>query len=351
MQLLPWVLLAVAWIACADAQAQELLPATPYAAGFALQPALCGAYEGDWRLSLQAFNRNIVQPRSQGGTKTVQQMNHYSLQLERDLNAPWYKGAAGLWLDSERFQGLSIQHAQVALAYDVPLGARTRYHRLRAGFQGGAIQYQVDPDAFTYEDQFDGQGFSGASGQQAPRESLIRYDMSMGMIFYRIQKIRGNPEFNYYLGGALRHLNRPQIGFLASEERQLSMQSLVQAGGILRTRSPWELLPGLIFQHQNDRSNWIGHLALRYSIHEGGSILGKRQAQALVGLYYRPNYSYTILAGLGVEKRWRFAFTYDLRASQHALLQGSRGGMGVALQWLWGSISDEAVNQSPFPDF
>jgi type IX secretion system PorP/SprF family membrane protein len=332
--------------------AQGSIHTVPFALGLSMQPALSGVYEGQWRASLVGLQRNLVLPRSQGGTGQLQQTVHAALQLERDIQAPWFKGGGGLWLDSERMPGLSIQHAQAALAYEVPLSSRVRYHRLRAGFQGGAIQYQLDPSAFSFEDQFDGQGFSRSTLQQLPRESLVRFDLAMGLLFYRIQKIRGNPEFNYYLGGSMRHVNRPEIGFFATEERQLSMLSMLQAGGVLRTRSPWELMGGFMYQYQNDRSHWLGQLAARYSIHEGQSILGQRLAQLLVGINYRPNLSATVLAGLGLQRNLRLACFYEIRTNVRDLLPNQRGGIGLVLQYLWGgSMTDEELNRHPFPDF
>jgi len=334
-----------------EIQAQELISSAPFATGLSLQPAFCGVYEGDWRLSMHAFNRNIVQNQSQNGKGSILEMNHYSMQLERDIKNKWFAGAGGLWLDSERYPGLSVQHAQGVLAYEVPLGTRARYHRLRAGFQGGAIQYVIDPQSFSFEDQFDGRDFSRTSAQNNAQESIIRYDMSVGLMMYRLQKIRGNPEFNYYGGLALRHLNRPQIGFFSTQTNELSLQTVAQGGGVVRTRSAWELLGGMTLQHQNARTNYMGQLYARYSLHEGNSILGKRLLQMTFGTLYRPNYSWSIVTGLSWEKNWRVAFVYDIRNSSNAMLTNERGGLGVVVQALWGGIKDENLNQQPFPDF
>lgn len=332
-------------------KAQALVFPPPFAVGLSIQPALCGAYEGDWRASLVGLQRNLVHPRSQGGTGQLQQLKYAAFQLERSFGSGWRRGGAGLWVDTERSPGLAIQHAQAALSYEVPLGSQIRYHCLRAGFQGGGIQYQLDPSALTFEDQFDGAGFSGTGNQQLPRESLVRFDFSMGVLFYRNQKIRGNPEFNYYIGGSTRHVNRPEIGFFATQERKLSTLWILQTGGVLRTRSPWELLSGLIYQYQNNRSHWLGQLAARYSIYEGQSILGQRLAQVMVGLNYRPNLSATVVAGLGVQRNLRLALFYEIRTNTRELLLNQQGGMGLVLQYLWGRISDESLNQHPFPDF
>lgn len=323
------------------ARAQDPNWSLPYATPMLVNPAMTGLMEGDARIRA-AHRLRRATPQDNFQTSL--------LQGEGRIYNRLMDGGFGGLVAHDNVPGLNTNHFLGSFAYELPFGNKVRYHHVRFGVQAGFTQRSIqNPDLF-FEDQFDGTGFSGSTTELIQGDAELVGDASIGLMWYRTQKIRGNVEFNPFFGAALYHLNAPEFNFLESSAESSTRRLSFQGGGTLHTRSPLDLSLNLTWDFQNESDQATITMLGRYNFFENSMLFGKHKASVMAGTVLRTGDG--ILAYTGVEYRntITFGFAFDVLTSDDRFIDNTYGGMHVMISYMFGheNYRDSAL---PLPLF
>lgn len=359
--------------------AQDFAPGLTFANQTLLSPSFAGLVEGTVSADLSHRLRRATD--TENFTTSV-------LSVDYPLNLKWYTGGAALILATDNAGGLRTNQAHLAFAYEVPKPARIRYHHLRAGFQAGVFQRTLESANLVFADQFNAlvNRFDGARSADALANqgfsTPIAFDAAFSLLFYRTQKIKGNPELNYFLGGSYHHFNRPNIGFGPADVGvELSPRTTLLAGAKYRTRSSVDVNLNAIYTSQNgSQLLTIGAFA-RLVFFERNVLFSNESASLVVGVNLRQqlnevrfvqrpddpstpgvNEEEVVLArrqglesmvpyiGLELNRTFSFAVAYDQILASQTPLTSSFGGVMFMASYAFGANKYKKP-ALPFPIF
>ncbi len=360
----------VALLSSNTVAAQESLPTLLYANPALLNPAMTGAFDGVWKFGATQRLRQATE---------TSRFETTSFFAERSIQNPkkrWLNGGLGLQFWQDNAAGVLVTRMINAnIAWEAPFGARVRYWRLRAGFQLGLLQRTLASGGFTFQDQFDPltSTFSlptleNLSGTSTP----VRINSAFGLLFYRTQKIKGNPEVNYYIGTSIQNLLRPDVSFLGTgaDSTRLSIRYLVHGGFKLRTRGPVDYNLHFAYASYNNTNSLNLSFFTRLAFFEKSVLHGNEAAAIFIGLtgrmllntvtpigneasVQRPSGLETLSPYLGMEfgKGFSFGFAYDLVVSRVTPNATSFGGIYFTAAYMLGNQKVKKSPALPFPLF
>lgn len=245
------------------AQAQDPHFSQFYASPVLLNPALTGAFNGNYRLSaIYREQWGSILRNSQSGLD--------------QLGTPLYRtyGAAADFRTNKGFSdydafgfGVSLMgdkagasnfgtiNANISTSYQRALNY-DRNHFLSIGFQGGVSYRTIDTEHLTFGTQWDGFQYNSMLPQDnfilsnTFNSSFPFYDVSAGLLWYMV----GGERMDAYLGGAVFHINEPNESFSTDNLRaELPMRLSFHGGIHFPLAGQIDLLPKFIvfFQGQS----------------------------------------------------------------------------------------------------
>ncbi len=202
---------------------------------------------------------------------------------------------------------------------------------LSAGFNAGYVSKRIDLSKFTFDNQWNGKFFDGASfnGEQFLNNSALSYfDLQAGINYAYF------PSENQYFNGGLsvHHINQPRETFFSGSDNVVPRRYTGFLNGSFKMNNDWILNPGGYFSLQ----------AKAYEIVAGGSaaynLTGDGSRVVLGGVYYR--WGDAAIAMIGFEmQNVRFTFTYDATVSSLARFNNTNGA------WEFSMIRNGFYNQ------
>ena len=315
-------------------RAQDRFLPFPFAHTSSLSPSLTGVMSERVRLSLSNFNYRTVLPKQQNRlSDDLLVYRSAFFAADKGFDHKLMQGGIGIRVSTEDFAGLRYNKLHASLAYEVPLGLRMRYSRLRFGVQAGVMQMTLGDDPLTFEDQFQQRGFGGTTAESLSRLTATVPDLSTSLIYYKTQKIKGNPELNYYGGFTLHHLNRPIWGFFANTQDRLGIRSVFWAGARFRTRKPMDYNANLMLYRQGHQNTWGTHLFCRYLFYKGEPLFSEEKLQISVGFNYIHYQSFTPILAIGYLNKYHLAVAYNILTDQADFLPNVMGGLNVGFNY------------------
>lgn len=283
-------------------------------------------------------------------------------------------GGLGLQVQQEKAGGLAINQAHALITWEAPLGRRVRYHHLRAGVAAGIIQMNVNLNDIVLFDQYNQITGAFTSPLSDPLllasdgSSPIKFDLSLGLLFYRTQKIKGNPELNYFLGAAMHRITQPTLSLAgAGEGPRLSENYIVTGGVRYRTRSSLDYNMYSIFRRENNSSELISSIYLRAIIYQNAVLfVGKQGAVIYAGVNVRQQLNQVDFApgavedpgiesispffGLELQNAFIFGIAFETIVADNTALSNTYGGLQISVKYLLGG-KDYSRPALPVPLF
>jgi len=320
-----------------------------YSIPTAVSPTMAGLIEGKTRLAATHRLRRATDHVSYN-------TSIFCVDVPFSLNQNVYgsqgsRGGVSLLAATDFVKGMNTTQVQLSGAYEVPLGVKTRYHHIRGGFQAGLIQRKlVQPDLY-FEDQYDGSNFSLPTQEAFVGNSKLNFDAAIGAMWYRTQKIKGNPEFNPWAGFSVHHITRPNLRFTYEKAERLSLRYTLHAGGKFRTRSPFDANLNILYIRQNN-SNLVNiSLFGRWVFYEDNVWFGTEKADVMLGTVIRPGESVSIYASSSFLRTYSIGFGYDLLTNKAQKIPSTMyGGFQFTLSYLIGG-KDFEKSYLPYPIF
>ncbi len=358
---------------------QDFAPGLTFANQTLLAPSFAGLVEANVSADLSHRIRRATD--TDNFTTSV-------LSIDYPLNLKWYTGGAALILASDNAGGLRTNQAHLAFSYEVPKPARIRYHHLRAGFQVGVFQRTLESANLVFADQFSAlvNQFTGTRSNDVLANqgfsTPLAFDAAFSLLFYRTQKIKGNPELNYFLGASYHHLNRPSIGFgTADVGVELSPRTTILGGLKYRTRSSVDVNLNAIYTSQNSSQLLTVGVFARLVFFERNVLFSNESASLIVGVNLRqqlnevrfvqtpddpatPNANEEVVTvarreglesmvpyiGLELNRSFSFAVAYDQILASQTALTSSFGGVMFMASYSFGANKYKKP-ALPFPIF
>jgi type IX secretion system PorP/SprF family membrane protein len=341
--------------------AQERYLPFPFSQPSQISPSLTGVMDERVRLSLTNFNFRVVQPQRQNApSDEVMNYSAFYFNADKGFENKWLKGGLGLRLSTENFAGLRYNKGYLAFAYAVPLGYKRRYTHLRFGIQAGFVQMALGDDPLIFEDQFRQRGFSGSSAERLPQLSTAQADLSASLLFYKSQKIIGNPELNYFAGLTLHHLNRPIWGFFDGIQERLPIRYVAFAGMKYRLRKPFDYNLTVLLYQQRSQTTFGGQFYARYLLYKKDDHFSDEQFQFSLGFNYIHYQLFTPIFAIGYHQKYHLAIAYNLMTDRADFLPNIAGGINVAFSYYFSPQRKQLMPDDrppkelsavPFPEF
>ncbi|MBX2929163.1 MAG: PorP/SprF family type IX secretion system membrane protein [Saprospiraceae bacterium] len=341
------VLLSAALCCALSMEAQDPRFSQFYATPLQMNPAMTGVFEGSFRFTA----------------------NYRELYTSILANAPFRTFAAGVDIRSKvgrsgDFVGFGFSalrdevgisnfnrfNANIGGSYQKQLGG-SRYRSgdqfLIAGAQLGVGQRGFDWGKLWFSNQFNtSQAFidyGSATGEDfSRRETDLYLDFNAGLLWYAIM----DDNASVYVGGALHHLNEPNISFVETADEVLHTKWVGHAGGEIPFTEQLSLLPAVAVMGQHKGMSMTAGANVRYTNRDWKEVAIRAGAWAHVanrldqGMLLDAIVFSTILE----MERWQLGVSYDVTASVLSAANNSRGAFELSFIYVQPSKDRIRVN-------
>jgi type IX secretion system PorP/SprF family membrane protein len=225
------VFLSFLLLFCAvQSQAQDILFSQFFASPLNMNPALTGAFNGKYRVSM------VYRDQWRGVTNNSP-FQTYSAAIDLRFNVNEKKvqkdvASAGMVFTTDKASTFGFNSNQILVsgAYSKSLDVENKQY-LTIGLQGGLAQRNLNFDNLYFDDMYNGSTFTGTTAEIYPGNNIAYPDLSTG-INYSVSPSRNR---YYAIGLAAHHLFTPNVAFFdattAGGTKQLDRKYTLHASG------------------------------------------------------------------------------------------------------------------------
>lgn len=278
-----------------------------------LNPALTGAFDGDYRVTGIYRNQwNSVSPFSTPGVSVDFAGNK---NLNYGVSFMNQTAASG---------GYNYLTAYGSLAYTGVRFGTNGSQRIAFGMQAGLINRRFDPSKFTMGEQWGPTGFN--PNQQivdvpTNNRSMV-LDIGAGALYYDAQP---GKKANLYAGFSANHLNQPEDAFSNAKKEKLPMRFAVHGGVRLLLSETFSITPNLLYARQgNAEEKMIGAYA---------QLKAGEYTDFLVGANYRLKDAISPYVGYYF-KNMVLGVSYDINTSDLGRMTKSASSFEISLSFI-----------------
>ena len=209
-----------------------------------LNPALTGAFDGDYRVSGIYRNQwnSIGSPFSTPGAS-------FEITTEKNINF-----GGSILNQTAGNGGYNYLTGYASAAYTGVKFGINGNQRFVFALQAGVINRRFNPSKFTLGDQWNPvTGFNPNPSSDLPtkNKSMI-FDAGAGVLYYDANP---NQKANAYLGFSASHLNQPEDAFAGGTSKEkLPMRFTVHGGVKININDMWSFTPNLLYLKQGTAS-------------------------------------------------------------------------------------------------
>ncbi len=285
-----------------------------------LNPALCGSFNGDYRLNGNFRNQwsSISEPYqtisiaadAKALIKKVPQLN-FGLLFYNDKAGVGDLQSSSFLFNLSYFKALNIDSSLT----------------LKVGLQAGINNRSINYNAFSFDNQFQGGQYNGqlGSGENFSNNSLTNLALNTGLSLEYLMDTRREIE----LGVAFFNLNQAEQSF-NEEAEPLDMRTtfFIEAEQYLSEK--FDILPSILYSMQGDYREMLIGTNFRYYL--SSSSYYKRNLY--LGVWWRPEDA--IIPAVGLDyNQWHFGFSYDINISSLQVASNQRGGPEVSITYIF----------------
>jgi type IX secretion system PorP/SprF family membrane protein len=280
-----------------------------------LNPALTGAFDGDYRLSAIYRTQwgNVTSPFSTFGAAA-------DITTDRNFNF-----GASVLNQSAGDGGYNYTTGYANFAYTgVKFGAQ-QTHQLAFGMQLGFIQRKFDPSKLTFGDQWNpitGYNPGTPSADVLSRTSAMSFDAGAGVLYYDAQP---GKKYNLFGGFSVAHLTRPKDQFSSKGDARFPMRYIGHAGVRLALSDKVSLTPNVMYMRQGSASEkMVGAYA---------QMNAAMNADFLLGANYRVKDAISAYAGF-IYKTMTLGASYDINTSDLGKMVNGSNSFEISLTFI-----------------
>jgi len=299
-------------------------------------PALAGLFDGDVRV------QGVY--RSQWGSVSVP---YITVSLNGEYKQPIGKGndflTMGMAILYDKAGDINFTTINVmpVLNYHKSFSDdKTKY--LSLGLMAGWVNRNIDRSKVTTNNQFDGFGYNPSlpDGETFPGSGYSYWDGSVGLSFN--SSINGNRDYNYYIGVAYHHFNRPVNSFYKDPTIELNPKWVVSGGIKLPVSEVAYMTIEGDFSQQGSFSEDIAGFSMSYKF---GSSYDRPDYQLHLGAYLRWNDAFIPVVKLDYHP-YSIAISYDANISTLRTASQGLGGFELSVSYIGFLDRDNSTKNS-----
>ncbi len=310
------------------ANAQDIHFSQFYASPHTLNPAQTGFFDGTYRFGANYRNqwRSLPVPYN-----TVSAFADFGLLKGKIKSGDWL-GLGALFVYDRAGSGeLTTMQLLLSAAFHKSLGTKKAF--LSLGVQGGVVQRKIDFSKFFFDNQWNDFLFdmAAASGEELSfqDEATWQPDVSAGLQLSFVPSKKAN----VYVGGSVRHINRPKDTFYDSGNKS-GLRGMVNAGAQIKAGTHFSIEPAAVFSIQKKAMETVFGTLAGYSLSNDA----KDKGTFYLGVHGRIPDAIIFPVGYKISNV-RLLFSYDVNLSSLQDASNSRGAFEFSLVYAGGKPS------------
>ena len=297
-----------------------------------VNPAMTGLYEGQARVTMNYRDQwssflGQVPFRTYGAS-----FDYRFYVMKRDF----FSIGATLLKDEAGDSRLSMNRMNVTASYMKQLSGgrgRRNVQYLVAGAQVGMGQNSINWAALRFSTQFDGSGYDNSLPTGEDVGALYNFypDINAGLLWYAIL----DKKKSVYAGGAIHHVNRPNISFLENVNETMYSTFVVHGGGEIPLNRDVSLLPVARFMLQGPSYEADFGATVRFTTRDFRDVALRTGLMGRVvnGENGIGTDAMTVITALEWDK-WKLGLSYDVTVSSLATANDGRGAFEISLSYI-----------------
>ena len=249
----------------------------------------------------------------------------------------WICGGIQLTSDKAGAPGINNNGVSLSLADQIKVG---RNSRVGLGLQVGFAQRAIRPADGRWGSQYDGTAYNAGlqSGEENGNISKNYADVGVGAVYsYTKRKgvVTGSVDRLFNVGFAAYHVNRPDYGFVTTENARLPIRFTFFANGEFAIRDgAAALMPGAYVFRQGTFSEYLVGLYYKYKVINPSKYTGYvKPLSVSFGAFARANDA-AILKLLVDYHRYSIGYSFDANTSKLSTYIRSRGAHEIVLRFV-----------------
>lgn len=305
-----------------------------YASPWNLNPAMTGLFHGRWRVTANYRDQwsSFLSPVP---FRTYAAAFDARFEVGRDDYAAFGVGAMHDEAGTAKFQQNKVQLG-AAFLKQLTGGRYRAEHYLSAGAQLGFGQNSIDWSRLWFSRQYDAANEKPdptlPNGEpNANANTKAHLDFNAGLMWYMLF---GDNGF-FYAGGALHHINQPDISLVEDGNETLYSRWSGHAGGQFPISENFSVLPGALVMKQGPAFETDLGLNVRYSNNDLNELALRAGVWGRLGNQLDEGLQMDALTIVGMLElnRWMLGLSYDITVSGLTDANNSRGAFEVSLTY------------------
>jgi len=315
-----------------EAQAQDPRFSQFYAAPVELNPAMIGVFEGKFRLvaNYRELYSSIL------GSHPFRTLSASFDMRQRVQQEDYFGFGFSVLRDDAGISRFHRTKANMGASFMKQLGG-SRYatydQYLVAGAQLGLGQHGLNWQKLWFSEQFNTDGgfidSNAPSGEAFDKQSTDLYlDFNAGLLWY----VLFDDNLSLYAGGALHHLNSPNVSLMEDSEDNLNTRWTAHAGGEIPFTRELSLLPAVAVMGQNTYFSTTAGGNFRYTNREWKEVAIRAGVWAHLSNELESGMAMDAIVATAIleMERWNFGISYDITTSLLASANNSRGAFELS---------------------
>ena len=313
------------------ASAQDLHFSQFYASPLTLNPAQTGFFDGQYRIGANYRNqwRSLPVP-----FNTASVFADFGLLKGKFKTGDWL--GVGIVFTHDKAGDGELKTTQILLsaAFHKSLGTEKVF--LSLGVQGGVYQRDIDLNKFYFDNQWSSTVFDGTinSGEETGFQSDSKWqpDIHAGLML----SVMPSKKTLVYVGGSLRHINRPKDSFYDAENKW-GFRPVIHAGAQIKAGKHFSIEPAAVFMLQEKAMETVLGALVGYSLSNDA----KDKGTFYLGAHGRISDALIFPVGYKISNV-RFLFSYDVNMSSLKDATDSKGAFEFSLIYAGGKKANES---------
>ena len=296
----------------------------------------CGNFNGDLRLT-------GISRRQWASVSTPYRTLGFSADGKLGAMHPKLNGlSAGVVMNYDRAGDGDLTGLQmlISLSYQLAI-TRDSSHFFRAGLSGGWVQRNINFNAFTFDNQYDGDVFQAQlpSGERFGDNNFMTGDFGFGFGW-----TGKNDKGLLDAGFQCMHFNRAQWTFLEAGNAQYPLLYQFTLSGVRYSDNKMQWKPALMYLRQDQNTEITGGTELQFSLRDRPV---RAWAFSVAGWY---RYKDAVIPQVALYyDKFRFGFSYDINISSLREASNYRGGAEFSIVYIASKIRSTSKASSICP--
>ncbi|MFT6745700.1 MAG: type IX secretion system PorP/SprF family membrane protein [Glaciecola sp.] len=329
-----WTLTVFLSLSIFAMKAQDIHFTQYYFSPLNTNPAYTGRFDGDYRI--------VGNHRSQWAAIVSEQFITSGISYDQNINV----------FNQDIAVGIHFIHDQASLGYfnqnklEIAASYKKVFkgHKIAGGVQFGMLHKGLNPNKFTYPNQFNmTEGYfdqSTSNNQNFTISNFYRLDFNAGFSWSKQVTDKAEP----VVGFSLLHINTPKESFLNNETNSFPLRKLFDIKVNYKLSDINTIIPTLIFMHQNKAQEIVWGGMVRHKVPVNKYELFDVFAGFSSRNGFKRNYdAFTLLVG-GTVREFQLGISYDINASELSSVSHYRGAFELSLIYIAKSTKSKIYN-------